>query len=213
MNAQETLSKVAVEWASITGWCPLEKAQDLAMAVMVLRPEVVVELGVWAGRSLIPMAITCRELGKGTVFAVDPWSPVASVVGYDAANAKWWGAADHEAIYRAFSQKVVALGLESVVTIHRQTSNEFQPPAKIDVLHVDGLHTEQALTDVKRFAPNVRFGGLVCIDDIGWTVDGIPHVAIAVEKLLKLGFDKISHTKIDGQGEWAFFQRVRAAGR
>ncbi len=214
MNAQDTLSKVAIEWASITdGWCPFEKAQQLAMAVMVLRPTTVLEVGVFAGKSLIPMAIACREVGHGTVIAVDPWSADASKEGYDAANAKWWGDCDHDLIFHKFRTIVAELRLEEIVKIERMKSNDYHPPKNLDIFHCDGQHSEQALTDVKRFAPHVRIGGLVVMDDMSWTMDGIPHVAIAVEQLLKLGFDKISHTKIEGQGEWAFFQRVRAAGR
>ena len=40
--------------------------------VLALRPAVVVEIGVWRGSSLLPMALALKELGRGQIVGVDP---------------------------------------------------------------------------------------------------------------------------------------------
>ena len=55
----------------IGDWCPLDKAKTLAAMVLALRPAVVVEIGVWRGSSLLPMALALKELGRGQIVGVD----------------------------------------------------------------------------------------------------------------------------------------------
>lgn len=170
------------------GWCSLEKAEDLASAVMALRSTVSLEIGVWAGRSLIPMAMAHAAQGHGQVWAVDPWAPQASIVGQNKANADWWGSVDHEAIYREFVNQLDLLGLSGYVHIVRAPSDDVEPPAVIDLLHVDGNHGDQAIKDVARFATRVRPGGRVFMDDIHWEGDGVVR---AVDDLKKMGFSQL----------------------
>ena len=210
MTTLTTLFKqIEDEFASnaITGWCELPKALELAAAVVALKPLLIVELGVWGGKSLIPMALACQAVGRGVVMAVDPWSPVASCEGYDAVNARWWGAQDHERVYRDFIGHLDRLDLRTRVDVWRGRSDEVDVPMGIGLLHIDGQHSEQAARDVARWAHRVHLGGLVCMDDLEWTVDGVPHVAHAVQSLLSLGFMKLHQTKTE-KSCWGFFQRV-----
>ena len=64
------------------GWCTLDKMNVLASLIVSTRPQVVVELGVWAGRSLIPMALALRYNKVGKAIAIDPWDSKASAEGY-----------------------------------------------------------------------------------------------------------------------------------
>lgn len=191
----------------ITGWCEEEKALDLAAIVLALRPKTIVELGVWGGRSLIPMAMACKWINHGTVIGIDPWSPQASQEGYDAVNAEWWAAQDHQQVFEGFIGHLRRLGLNNFVTVQRMKSDECQVPMVVDFLHVDGQHCAQAIKDVKRFAPAVRIGGIVCMDDLEWTTDGVGHVKLAVTELLNLGFIELYRTKTE-KGSWGFFQRT-----
>lgn len=187
----------------IQGWCDIDKACDLASTVLALRPTVIVEIGVFGGRSLIPLALACQHLGRGVVIGIDPWSPAASTAGYDEQNAKWWGELNHEEIYQSFMGHVRRLNLQGHVVVERKPSDEVsldKTPA--DFLHLDGQHTEQAIRDVNRFAVNVRNGGFCCVDDTGWTNHGIAHVSMAVDALLKLGFVHLYNV-----GTGAMFQR------
>lgn len=172
---------------TLGGWCSVEKGHDLARAVLDLSSAVTVEIGVWCGRSVLPMALAHKHQGSGTVWAIDPWSSKASVEGYDAVNAEWWGKINHDDILHQFKRTLKAYDVESVVNIVRAKSDDVEPPKGIALLHIDGQHTDQAVKDVERFAANVITGGMVFVDDIAWSGGGVGR---AVEKLLAMGFTK-----------------------
>lgn len=192
--------QIATIVPTVTGWCSIEKAQDLALAVIKLRSSITVEIGVWGGRSCIPMALAHKEQKHGVVWAIDPWSPEASTEGYDKVNADWWGAQNHEAVYQAFLAHLKINGLEDYVRVMRRKSDDVLPPEKIDVLHVDGQHTEQAVRDVERYAARVVRNGFVFVDDISWSLGGPQR---AVDRLLTMGFVKIFDCDTG-----AMFQRI-----
>lgn len=197
-----------LESGGITGWCELAKAHDLAATVIASRPKVVVELGVWGGRSLLPMALACEHVRNGAVIAIDPWQAIESIAGYDKPNADWWGKQDHEAVYQGFLGHVKRLGLSDRIDVRRCTSDDAEIIEWIDLLHIDGQHSEQAVKDVIKFASHVPVGGTVCMDDLTWTVDGIAHVQTAVMALMALGFTELFRTNTD-KGSWGFFRRIQ----
>src|SRR5208283_4602386 len=147
------------------GWCTPEKMRALASIVLALRPETVVEIGVWSGKSLIPMALACKLLGKGRVIGIDPFDSVASVEGQIPIVADWWRKVDHDGVLRFFLEKVKHFGVQDYVTFIRKRSDDVIPDREIGLLHVDGNHALQAVRDVERFAPRVAPGGIVVLDD------------------------------------------------
>lgn len=168
------------------GWCTEEKAHALAAAIYTLRPEIIVEVGVWSGRSLIPMAIACREY-DGTVIAIDPWEPRESVIGQDATNSEWWGNVNHEEIYQYFLKQYQTWGLNNI-DVRRMPSDKVKPPSHISFLHIDGNHGDQEIRDVRRFASKVRAGGLCFVDDIAWQDR---EFQVVLEEMDKLGFVEV----------------------
>lgn len=167
------------------GWCSIAKAQTLATAVIALRPEVSLEIGVFGGRSLFPIAMAHKEIGKGRVIAIDPWSAPASRIGQTGENEKWWGTLDHEVIYQDFMKRCQELFVAHIVSVHRKTSDQCKPPPVIDLMSLDGNHGPQAIVDVERYCPNVRTGGLVFMDDLNWEGGAVTR---ACDKLKTLGF-------------------------
>lgn len=184
----------------LDGWCTVEKAHLLAGAILTLKAQTVVEIGVWAGRSLIPMALACQEMKFGKVIGIDPWSTEASVAGMEGPDMAWWKGVSHDDMYRKFLQHLDRFELRDYVTIHRNRSDEVEPPERIDLLHIDGNHSEQAIRDAERFAPRVRLGGVVFCDDIGW-VGGA--VKTAIGRITQMGFEQTT-----GVDNGAFFVRT-----
>lgn len=166
-------------------WCSFEKAQTLAAIIVGLRPRVVVEIGIWAGGSMVPMLLALKHNGSGRAIAIDPWSPSISVANEVPANVAWWKDADHEAALRTFLGRMETLNVARICDVWRRASDDCEPPAVIDLLHVDGSHTEQAVRDVKRYAANVNAGGILVLDDLEWQGDGVRR---AHELALALGF-------------------------
>jgi predicted O-methyltransferase YrrM len=191
---------------AITGWCSLEKAFTLAAIVMASRPKLCVEIGVWAGKSLVPVALACREIGYGRVIAIDPWKAEASVEGQlHPADREWWSnQAHHDLIFDQFNQTLATLKLRNIVEIVRATSEEATVPIGIGLLSLDGNHADQAIRDVERYAPNIIPGGYLVADDLGWTGGGVGR---AIEKLPAMGFVELFRQTQGDQ--WAVFQKVR----
>jgi predicted O-methyltransferase YrrM len=185
------------------GWCSPEKAYQLAAIVAALRPIVTVEIGVFAGRSAFPMAIAHKVIGNGIVIGVDPYSVEAAVVGQEGDHKEWWqNSSDLDRIYKDILANIELFQLKDHLQLVRSKSDDYNPPKCIDLCHLDGNHSDQAIRDVDRFAPNVRVGGIMVCDDITWPGGGVLR---AVERLQALGFVRLY--PLDGG---AVFQRVRS---
>jgi predicted O-methyltransferase YrrM len=188
-------------------WCSLEKATTLAAIVLGLRPKMVVELGVWMGGSAIPIAMALRCLGAGQLIAVDAWSAEASTSGQVDAHLKWWGdmgVDGHEQAFRTFMARLEKHDISADrCQVVRKRTDEAEVPASIDVLHHDANHGPQAVIDIDRWAPSIRVGGILVIDDLDWIGD---HVVHAHDRAIELGFVDL----YQGQKPWNVMQRVRA---
>lgn len=178
------------------GWCTPEKAEALVRAVLEEKPLTIVEIGVFAGRSLIAMALaayTYRFTLGCEVIGIDPWLPEESVKGWegDPANRDYWGKVPHSEILAKCREALKDQGVDDVVTLIQGTSREVRTNvakykdnpeilsvhrpdrkfriAKIELLHIDGNHSpEAALFDVEAWVPLVPRGGIICFDDLNW---------------------------------------------
>lgn len=184
----------------LPGWCPPEKAEALAAIVLAIRPAVSVEIGVWGGSSFIPIALAHKYVGSGVVIGIDPWDKSESVKNETPENMAWWSDQDHEKIFGMFSAIVSQLGLEQFAQVWRKTSDRANPPNVIDLLHIDGSHTDQAVRDVVRYASKVRPGGFCVMDDLDWKTGGVRR---AEARLLTLGF-----RRLHALGTGAVYQRA-----
>lgn len=169
-------------------WCTVEKACTLASLIVGLRPPLIVEIGVWRGGSLVPMLLALKATRVGRAIAIDPWAAPASVADQGETDKQWWSAVDHQAAYQAFLGRLAVLGLEEICMVCRRPSDHCEPPDAIGLLHVDGNHGPQAIRDVERFAPKVTPGGILALDDVGWSGG---HVERARELAGQLGFAQL----------------------
>lgn len=185
------------------GWCDIVKAETLAAMMVALRPQVVVEIGVFGARSLVALALGLKRVGSGKVIGIDPWKAEISVDGMqDPANLDWWSNLDHEAVYQRCMANLAKSDVMNFVEIIRANSQDIDPTQwKIQTLHVDGSHEETAYHDMVRYGACVVPGGIVIADDTGW-VSGAPKRG--VEWLLQNGFIELFPL-----GTGAVFQRVK----
>lgn len=193
----DLLKKITLEIVAVmadevgAGWCSFEKATTLAAIILGLRPKIVVELGVWMGGSAIPMAIALRALGAGRLIAIDAWSTEASVAGQEAEiHRAWWGEkigdSGHRRAFEAFLRRLRQHGIRSdQCVVRRQRTDVADVPAEIDLLHHDANHGPQVVADIARWAPAIRVGGILVIDDLDWAGG---HVARAHALAVDLGF-------------------------
>ena len=175
---------------TLDGWCDVEKALTLAAIVIGNRPRVTVEVGVFGGRSLIPMAMAVADTSCGLIYAIDPWSRQESVLGQKEEDAKWWRELDHEAIYKSYLSGLERSGAGAVVKTIRSTSiasiHVFSV-GSIDLFHLDGNHGEQAFADIKLYYPKLAKKCVVVLDDLAWSGG---FVGKAADFLLENGFER-----------------------
>lgn len=198
--------QIAEACASPHGWCTELKARTLASLVIGTRPSTVVEIGVWSGKSLLPMALACRENNFGYVIGIDPYEPTASVEGQTGANKEWWASvANHQAIHDYFLAQVEHFGVGKYVRLIRNKSDDVLPPMGIGLLNIDGNHGPQALVDTTRFAPFVALGRFVVLDDLHWEGGAVSESA---DWLINHGFTELFRVTTPPD-DWAVFQRTK----
>jgi hypothetical protein len=140
----------------VGAWTPhLHFAYDL---VATLRPVLLVELGVDRGESYFAFCQAAAEHQTGTrCFGVDTWRGDRHAGEYD--ETTYAQVCEHNRAY-----------YESFSTLLRCDFDEAQgrfQDQSIDVLHLDGLHTEDAVRhDLDSWLPKLRPGGLLLLHDV-----------------------------------------------
>ena len=157
--------------AQLEGWCTPQKAALLYALAREHRPQTIVEIGIYGGRSIVPMAAALRDNGGGVVYGIESWSPNASVkYRTNIGNDFWWMNVDYQRLKKAFFGFLGAHELIGFVRVIETTSDRAHHVFDtIDMLHIDGGHSVfGAAQDVVSYVPKVRRGGIVVFDDINW---------------------------------------------
>jgi hypothetical protein len=140
----------------VGAWTPhLHFGYDL---VATLRPGVLVELGVDRGESYFAFCQAAAEHRTGTrCFGVDTWRGDQHAGEYD--ETTFAQVCEHNrAHYESFSTLVRCDFDEALARFEDES---------IDVLHLDGLHTEEAVRhDVDSWLTKLRPGGLLLLHDV-----------------------------------------------
>ncbi len=171
-------------------WCSEEKARLLMELTLLEKPSICVEIGVFTGSTLLPVAATLKYLQKGKVYAIDPWSNEEAIKNCSELdpNIAWWQTLDMKAVFRSFLQMHRKWRLKSFCEVLKQPSKEVASifeATSIDFLHIDGNYSEEgSLEDVALFLPKVRSGGYVLYSNFPWVVNGIQTRREALQKLL-----------------------------
>jgi predicted O-methyltransferase YrrM len=144
----------------------------MASLVRETKPDVMVEIGVFAGKSLIVCAQALRANGKGVIYGIDPWSMDLALKNMGTGeNPSFWSGVDLNEVHNGCAQAIREKGLENVVLIRAPSERCHQlfQAQSVDVLYVDGGHSEpQSCLDVVNYLPKVKSGGFVWIDDADW---------------------------------------------
>lgn len=133
----------------------LHFAYDLVAAV---RPKLLVELGTDRGESYFAFCQSTVENRTGTrCFAVDTWQGDEQAGGYD--ETTFAEVSEHNAEHYAAFSTLLCCNFDDAL--------ERFAPESIDLLHLDGLHTEEAVRhDLDAWLPKIRPGGILLMHDI-----------------------------------------------
>lgn len=191
-------------YTSIHGWCTVEKANKLMEVVMSSDPTLSVELGVFGGKSLLPIALMSKYMNTGSrVIGVDAWSTQASLEGTnDKENDEWWSSIDYTNIFEYTKTLMVTNNVDDIVELWKDTSKNVASKFKdnsIDFLHQDSNHSEEVTCEeVELYWNKVKEGGYWVFDDTNW-----PTTKKAQTLLLSKGYTEY----YDHNGEWKVYLR------
>ena len=68
---------------SIPGWCSEDKSILMMNVIKENQCKNCIEIGVFAGKSLFPIAKALEYNRTGIIFAIDAWNPVEATKGYN----------------------------------------------------------------------------------------------------------------------------------
>lgn len=169
------------------GWCSKEKAAQFIDLVLEVKPDTCVEIGVFGGRSLFPVASALKFLDHGIIIGIDPWNK-EEILPYfdpvkDKAHIEWWSKVNLDHVYYTYLNMLSQFQLEDyVITLKTTSSLASYAIGSIDILYIDGNHNERISTeDVQCYLPKVRSGGYIWLNDSLWS-DLQPSVDLLFEK-------------------------------
>jgi hypothetical protein len=146
------------------GYCSEEKALDLMDLVWFIKPKVVVEVGMFGGKSLVPMGFALKAVGSGIAYGIYSWGITASVVEEAAETKKLLQNVDYEAILSSLKERLKQFNIENSVKLKLADA---QPIFDIDILHIAVNHSEEALfLDLDKWVSYVRKGGIIILGGV-----------------------------------------------
>jgi predicted O-methyltransferase YrrM len=196
-DIERALGHIPVDFG---GGCSVAKAQVMARLIVEHEVDTAVEIGVYRGRSFIPLAIAMRARGAGRAIGIDPFA-VEPAMQYDDhavpvemlhafARETDWGAIK-AGVEAAIDREGVSAYSELVQDTSAGAATRFAP-ASLGFVHIDGNHDRASVErDVATWLPLLRPGGLLVLDDASWSsVTPILAELRKVHELLLLVDDK-----------------------
>jgi len=182
---------------SIEGWCTKEKAIKMMEFVPDHVGALAVELGVWGGRSLLPIAMKCN----GDVYGIDAWNVDASLEGKnDVANDEWWSNINYSKMYSYTHNLMMEYNCQNVKLLRMKSRDAVKlfENNSIDFLHQDSNHSEEvSCEEVELYHTKVKSGGIWCFDDTNW-----PTTQKAQGILCSKGYEEVYDS-----GSWKIYRK------
>ena len=184
------------------GWSSVEKCQRLAQAIQDSKADISVELGIFAGRAILSMAMAHRDINKGVAHGCDPWNPIACTEGNnDPRNDEWWSNLNHYDYMQYFIQIIIKHRLLDFCQWYRiksQTMVKLFDDKSISVMHQDANHSElTSCQEVKNWDSKIKSGGYWFMDDTNWP---------STQKALGMLDDK-GYKRLEEHEDWMLFQK------
>jgi predicted O-methyltransferase YrrM len=191
-TVDELKERVAQALPGMHGWCSKEKAMRMIDLVLEVKPELCVDIGVFGGRSLMPVASALKFLDHGMVVGIDPWNKEEAVRFCDPekeqSHIQWWSRINFDQLYNGYIGMLSQYQLEDhVVTLRATSELASYAIGEIDIVHIDGNHSETLSNlDVQLYLPKVKQGGYIWFNDCLWgdlqsSVDQLFEVADVID--------------------------------
>jgi hypothetical protein len=168
---EQTLSYMS----TIDGHCSREKAILMMNLIKKDKLKNCVEIGVFAGSSLFPIAKALEYNKEGVVFAIDAWDPALAIFETRETRPEYkvLKELDWNKVYNDFHSLITRNGLTKHCKAIRQPSEMaailFENKT-IDFIHFDGNHgLNSSYQDVINYFPKVKNGGYILLNDANWS--------------------------------------------
>lgn len=167
-------NETVLEMNTIPGWCSPEKALLMMDIIKENKCKCCIEVGVFSGMSLFPIAKALQYNGSGKVSAIDAWDPLEAIKGFSSSNSNyaWWSQLDFIYLFRQTLTLISKNKLNKFCSIIKQSSQNAASlfaDDTIDFIHLDGNHNEEfAFQDVINYFPKVKDGGYILLNDPNW---------------------------------------------
>lgn len=156
------------------GGCPFEKAFIMADLVCKYNLKTTVEIGVYRGRSLLPIALAHKLSTQGIAYGIDPYKleeALENDTPFTEDIEKFCLALDFDSLHKDVLNLIESYQVVEHCILLRQTSKEainyfIDNDIYFDLLHIDGNHdTEKVMLDVNLYLPRIKPGGFIVMDD------------------------------------------------
>ncbi len=160
--------------STVPGWCSREKALLMMDLIKENRSECCLEIGVFSGMSLYPIAKALSYQGSGQVFGIDAWDALEAIAGFNTAdpNFEWWSRLDFNHFYHQTLDLIHQHELDKHCKVLRQASQkavQLFDDDTVDFIHFDGNHNaEYAYHDIVSYFPKIKDGGYILLNDPNW---------------------------------------------
>jgi Methyltransferase domain len=170
---EEVVQSVPVDYGGGSG---SGKALVIADLIAQFGVRDTIEIGVYRGRSLLPVATMLKIAGAGVATGIDPW--VADEALQEDTHAvgpevnEWVRSHPWDDTYQSVVDRIEQYSLTEHCRILRMTSEAAAPQipdASVGLVHVDGNHDRAAVEqDVELYLPKLKPGGFLVLDDASW---------------------------------------------
>ena len=156
------------------GWNSTHQYFDATLNAV--KPETIVELGVWKGMSSIHMAECNKAAGRDcAILAIDTWLGSSAHIAEPKRRGELGERNGYPTLYETFLNNVASSGHQDVITPlpldgASAASGLARTGFRADVIHIDASHEYlAALTDFRAFWPLLADDGVLIVDDYaGW---------------------------------------------
>lgn len=192
---KRTLEKIS----HISGWCTNEKALLIMDTIKANQCQNCIEIGVFAGKSLIPIARALKHNESGIVYGIDAWELQEAIKGLHVKdpNIAWYNTLNFEELMQQTRNVRKKYELKPFCKLVKKTSlaavNDFANES-IDFIHFDGSHSEEVATqDILNYFPKVKNGGFILLSNPNNLSNRQALVYLLERAELKTGFSRESN--------------------
>lgn len=119
----------------------------------------------------MPIGMALRSTGRGKAYGIDPWRREDTLEGSQGVESDtWWASIPQHDIHKYAVEQIWKFDLIPWCVLIR-TASQYAVGlfSNIDLLHIDGCHSELvSCRDVDLYLPRVKKGGYVFFDDADW---------------------------------------------